>query len=260
MEDGGYDPWSIRRAFCVRRNENNVVMPRLYYDFSQIELRVLSHYTKDPIMVETYLRNGDIHHRTQVEVGALVGGEPIPRRAAKVINFGLSYCMSAGGLSRQAGIPIDDAERFLNAFFERYARVALYRKAFWAKVRSHGNQFQNMFGRPRRLPDLSSEIGWQRKRAERQAFGTLIQGTAAELTKISIVRIHQWLKETGLPAKLVSTVHDEIWIDCDTSCLTRVAPQIKRLMEDFPEFHPIPILVDAKYSDTDWSNKKPLPL
>jgi DNA polymerase-1 len=260
IEDGGTDPWSVRRAFIVRKNESGQPMPRLVYDFSQIELRCICHYTCDPIMMETYLSGGDIHDRTQREIGSLIDGTPIPRRPAKVINFGLAFGLSSGGLARNAKIPLDQAELFMDKFFERYNGVKTYRDVFWNKVRLQGNEFVNLFGRPRRLPRLSSPTRWERGRAERQAFGSLIQGTAAELTKESIVRIHQWLKATGHPANLVSTVHDEVWVDCDPSCLTDVAVNMKRLMENYPEFHPIPIIVDGQYTITNWAEKLPLPL
>lgn len=259
LEDGGIDPWSVRRAFVCKKTADGRTMPRLLFDYSQIELRCIAHYTKDPIMVETYLEGGDIHARTQCEVGSLLTGEPVPRRLAKIVAFGLSYCMTAAGLSRQSGMGMGESEQFLDAFFQRYRGVATYRDVFWAKVRSQRNQFTNMFGRPRRVPGLTSTVGWQRRRAERQAFGTLIQGTAAQLTKEGIVRIHKWLQQSGIDAHLVSTVHDEVWLDTDPSCLTVVVPKVKQLMEDFPEFHPIPIVVDGQYTVTNWAEKQDLP-
>ena len=260
IEDGGHDPWSIRRAFIARKRPDGVVIPRVILDYEQIELKALAYYTKDPIMTDAFLKGEDIHQRTQVEVGAILGGGPAPRRLAKITAFGLSYCMSAKGLSRQAKIPEDEAERFMEAFFGRYSSISNYREAFWAKVRFEGCQFANMFGRPRRVPGLTSDDNKIRKSSERQSFGALIQGTAAQLTKESLVRIHKWLRETGYPAVLVSTVHDEIWIDCDPSCLTVVVPKVKQLMEDYPEFAPIPITASADYIDTNWAEKKKLPL
>ena len=260
LEDGGVDPWSVRRAFVMRTCADGRVMPRLYFDYSQIELRVMAYYTRDPIMVETYQTGGDIHSRTAREVGSLLTGEPIPRRPAKVINFGLSYCMSALGLARNAKISQEEAEKFLDAFFQRYRGIESYRETFWTKCRFQNNSFVNMFGRPRRIPNLTDQRGWARRRAERQAFGTLIQGTAAQLTKESITRVHQWLKSRpDIDARLVSTVHDEIWLDVDPSCLTVVVPKVKQLMESFPEFGDIPIVVDGQYSTTNWAEKVSLP-
>ena len=245
LKEGGVDPWSVRRAFIVESPRK----PRLFLDYSQIELRVLAYYSKDPIMVETYLAGGDIHKRTAEEVG-------VNRRTAKVINFGLSYCLTPMGMARQVGISEPEAEEFMKRFFERYKGITEFRNTFWNQVRQNGGQFSNRFGRTRRVPEINSTQDWQRGRSERQAIGTLIQGTAAELTKESLVRIHRWLKAEKLPAHLVSTVHDEVWIDTDVECLAHVGRNAKRLMEDFPEFEPIPITVSGAYTVTNWADKK----
>lgn len=245
IKDGGKDPWSVRRAFVVRGPR----VPRIIIDYSQIELRVLAYYSGDPIMREVYRQGGDIHKRTAEEVG-------VDRRTAKVINFGLSYCLTAQGLARQVKMDVKDAEQFMARFFQRYHGIASFREYFWSKVRSQGGQFSNLFGRVRHVPEILSFQNWERSRAERQAIGTLIQGTAAELTKESLVRIHRWLKAEKIPAQLVSTVHDELWIDTDVSRFADVAMGAKRLMEDFPDFDPVPITVSGFYTTTNWAEKK----
>jgi DNA polymerase-1 len=256
---GGQDPWSIRRAFIVRR-PNGQVWPRLYFDYSQVELRVLAYYTRDPIMVDVYLNDGDIHERTQQEVAAVLRAE-VERRRAKIVNFGLSYCLTAKGLSRQSGMSLEDAKAFFGAFESRYKGIVKFRKWFWNDIRAReGHWFQNLWGRRRRLPRISSMDKWQRLRAERQAIGTLIQGQAAELTKESLVRVDRLIREKNLPAQLCNVVHDDIQIDCDPRCLCELAPAVKFEMERYPEFHPIPIRVDAEYSITSWSQKQRLPV
>lgn len=250
VEDGGIDPWSIRRAFPVR----GPGWVRVFLDYSQIELRVLAYYSRDPVMVDTYLHGQDIHERTAKEVGAMLGRE-CPRRVAKVVNFGISYCLSEGGLSRQAKISEDDARAFMAAFFQRYSGVATFRMELWAQARRQHNQWNNIFGRTRRLPDLRSEEFWKAKRAERQMIGSAIQGTAAELTKESLVRLDDWIKRSGTPALLVNTVHDEIQIDTPRECLPLVVRECKKLMEAFPEFAPIPIIADADWTDKTWADK-----
>ena len=254
LEHGGIDPWSIRRAFVGRGNG----WVRLFYDYSQIELRVLAYYSKDPVMVDNYVRGGDIHERTSLEVFG--SKEKRHRRISKVINFGLSYCMTAMGLSRQAKISYDDAERFLSVFFQRYQGVTDFRKRFWAQVRSQNCRFQNIFGRPRRIPYMDSPNDYHRGRGERQAIATLIQGTAAELTKESLVRVHRRLKDEGLSAQIVNTVHDEIQVDCPVEELVSVSGVMKEEMERFPEFDPIPVVVDGDYSTQSWADKKGLPV
>lgn len=256
LKEGGVDPWSIRRAFIVRGKDR----PRLYFDYSQIELRVLAFYSRDPIMVDNYMRGGDIHQRTMDEVSAMLG-RPVPRRDAKVVNFGLAYCLTAEGLSRQAGMPIDEAEQFMAGFFERYRGIAEFRETFWKSIEeSEGKSFRNIFGRMRRLADISSWQDWRRRRAQRQGIGSLVQGTAAELTKESLVRVSRWIKASGADAELVNVVHDDIQIDVHVGWLASVARAAKREMEAYPEFHPIPITVDGDYSTTNWAEKKSLPL
>jgi DNA polymerase-1 len=253
LEDGGVDPWSIRRAYIVGKPG----WVRLFFDYSQIELRVLAYYTKDPILVDAYMNGEDIHTRTSREVFGTE--EKAMRRLAKVINFGLSYGLSPKGFSRQVHVPLEEAEGHFKKFFERYRGIVDFRRAFWAQVRHQKGFFQNIFGRPRRITGLSSADGFKRGQAEREAIASLIQGTAAELTKESLVRIARVFKERSLPAQIVSTVHDEIQIDCDARVLPEVAREVKALMEAFPEFTPIPIKVDGDYSITSWADKKKLP-
>jgi len=250
VKEGGVDPWSIRRGYPVR----GVDWVRLFLDYSQIELRVLGHYSKDPIMVGAFINGEDIHDRTAKEVGAILQRE-CPRRVAKVVNFGLSYCMSEIGLHRQAKVPLDEAEHFLAAFFQRYRGVERFRLELWAQARRDGCQWNNLFGRTRRLPDLRSETFWRKKRAERQMVASAIQGTAAELTKESLVRIDRWLRDEKIPGFLVNTVHDEIQIDVPREYAPVVAKASKALMEAYPEFDPIPIITDCEISETNWAEK-----
>lgn len=253
LEDGGVDPWSIRRAYVVGRPG----WVRMYWDYSQIELRVLAYYTQDPILVDAYIKGEDIHTRTSKEVFGTE--EKAMRRLAKVINFGLSYGLSPVGFARQAHVTKEEAERHFQKFFERYRGIGAFRNHFWNYVRSKRGCFQNIFGRPRRIHGISSADNYTRGKAEREAIASLIQGTAAELTKASLVRIDAFLRERQLPAQIVSTVHDEIQIDCAAEALPAVAVGVRALMEDFPEFHPIPIRVDGDYTITSWADKKKLP-
>lgn len=251
--NGGLDPWSIRRAFIVPGG-----FTRVYLDYSQIELRVLTYYTRDPIMWEVYLNDGDIHERTQREVSEVLRAE-VERRRAKIVNFGLSYCLTPQGLARQTGMSEGDARKFFEAFESRYKGIGDFRRAFWAEIRGRkGHWFANLWGRRRRLPKIVSSDGSERRRAERQAIGTLIQGQAAELTKESLVRLDRLIRERNFPAKLCNVVHDDIQIDCDPQVLKELVPPVRAEMQRYPEFHPIPIKVDGDYSATHWADKQPL--
>lgn len=252
LKEGGCDPWSVRRAFTVRGPD----WVRILNDYSQIELRVLAHYSRDPIMVDAYLKGEDLHDRTAKEISNIRKVE-CSRRVAKAVNFGLSFCLSEKGLAVQTKISEEEATVVLQAFFKRYSGVASYRQELWARSRRDGCQASNLFGRTRRLPDLSSEIFWKRKRAERQMIGSIIQGTAAELTKESLVRLSDWFAAEKIPALLVNTVHDEIQIDCPKECLSQVVKGSKRLMEAFPEFYPIPIIAEPSVTYKTWADKVP---
>jgi DNA polymerase I-like protein with 3'-5' exonuclease and polymerase domains len=244
-------------AITVEPDHNFVLGCGVVTCNSQIELRVLAFYTRDPILVDAYLKGEDIHTRTSQEVFGTA--DKAWRRKAKVVNFGLSYCMTEYGFSRQAKIPVDEARAYLEKFFQRYKGIMDFRRAFWTQVRVQHGYFANLFGRPRRVTGISSADDYKRGQAEREAIASLVQGTAAELTKESLVRIARFFKERSLPAQIVSTVHDEIQIDCDSRALPEVVLGVKALMEAFPEFAPIPIKVDGDYSATSWADKRKLP-
>ena len=248
LDKGGIDPLSVKRAF-VNRGPG---WCRGYFDYSQIELRVLAYYSKDPTMTDVYVRNDDIHERTRMEVF----GEEGKRRDAKVINFGLSYCLSAAGLARGAKMALPTAEHFMNTFFKRYPRIGPFRHEFWNAISTQKGYFENIFGRPRRVPEITSVNGQRRTRAQRVAIGSLIQGTAAELTKISIIRLHQWNKAHRLGLKLCTTIHDEIQIDIPKPDFIPIARGVKHIMQDFNQFGVIPAITDVEYMETNWSEKK----
>lgn len=252
LKEGGCDPWSIRRAFIVRERG----WTRIFLDYSQIELRVLAFYSRDRIMVDSFLQGADIHERTAAEVAKVLGYQP-SRRIAKIVNFGLSYGMSELGLQRQAKIPYQEADQFLKAFFRQYVGVQRYRYAVVEEAIKQGCQWRNVFGRCRRISGLQSKVAAERKAATRKMIASAIQGTAAELTKESLVRIADWLQRENVPARLCNTVHDEIQIDCPDEHVPQVVAGCRQLMQDFPEFSPIPILVDAETSVASWADKKP---
>lgn len=184
-----------------------------------------------------------------------------PRRrftvSGKVVSN--SYCLSAKGFSRQAKMQLEKAEAYMQRFFARYPRIAPFREEFWAMCRRNQNSFLNKFGRPRRIPGLALMDGYERGRAERQAIGSLIQGTAAELTKASLIRIADWEQKNGAGIKLLSTIHDEISMDLPMANLREVSPEIKGMMEDFaPYFPSVPIVTDTEFSLRSWDEKRTL--
>jgi DNA polymerase-1 len=248
LEEGGEDPWSVRRAFYVPEGEVGI-----YVDYSQIELRVLADYSQDPILLDAYRTGQDIHTRTATEVYG--SGEKKYRKRAKVANFGLSYGLSAKGFARQLKVSLEEAEHFYRVFEERYAGIPKLRRAVIDTARLYGGLIMNKWGRHRRVRDILSDDGFERGKAERRLIGSLIQGTAAELTKESIVRIARELKRRGLRTRLRLTIHDDIQAMGPREEFAEVVMIMKAEMERYPEFS-VPIVADVEYSVTHWAAKQ----
>ncbi len=180
-------------------------------DYSQIELRLLAHFSGDPLLVEAYRRGDDIHTLTASQV---FGVPPLMvtsdhRRQAKVVNFGIVYGLSPFGLSQQLGIETGEAKRFIAAYFEKYKGV----RAFIDKTLEAARRdlhVKTLFGRVRPIPDINSKNVNQRGFAERTAVNTPLQGTAADLIKIAMIRIDAALRERGLRSRMTLQVHDEL--------------------------------------------------
>jgi DNA polymerase-1 len=172
-------------------------------DYSQIELRLLAHYSQDPLLLEAYRTGKDIHTLTAAEVFGippmLIDAEH--RRRAKAVNFGIVYGLSPFGLSQQLGIEQKEAKRFIEAYFERYAGVRTFIDSTLEQARRDGF-VRNLFGRKRPIPDLQSKNPNLRGFAERTAVNTPLQGTAADLIKIAMLRLDRELRERGLQAKM----------------------------------------------------------
>jgi len=180
-------------------------------DYSQIELRLLAHFSRDPLLVEAYRRGDDIHTLTASQV---FGVPPLMvtaehRRQAKVVNFGIVYGLSAFGLSQQLGIEPAEAKLFIANYFEKYKGV----RAFIDKTLEEARRdlkVRTLHGRIRPIPDINSKNFTQRGFAERTAVNTPLQGTAADLIKIAMIRIDAALRERGLKSRMTLQVHDEL--------------------------------------------------
>jgi len=180
-------------------------------DYSQIELRLLAHFSRDPLLVEAYRRGDDIHTLTASQVFGVppLMVTPDHRRQAKVVNFGIVYGLSAFGLSQQLGIEPAAAKQFIAAYFERYKGV----RAFIDKTLDEARRdlkVRTLHGRVRPIPDINSKNANQRGFAERTAVNTPLQGTAADLIKVAMIRIDGALRERGLKSRMTLQVHDEL--------------------------------------------------
>jgi DNA polymerase I len=202
-------------------------------DYSQIELRILAHYAQDAILIQSFERNEDIHARTASEVFHIpldqVSNEL--RRHAKVINFGIIYGMSAFGLSRELGISAKMAQTYIDSYFERYEGVRAYMTRTIAEARQT-QRIGTLLGRLRMLPDINSSNPNVRQFAERTAINTPIQGTAADLIKVAMIRAAEALKARRLKTVMLLTVHDEIIFEVPPEELEPIRVLVPEIMEN----------------------------
>ena len=201
-------------------------------DYSQIELRLLAHFSRDPLLVEAYRRGDDIHTLTASQVFGVppLMVTPDHRRQAKVVNFGIVYGLSAFGLSQQLGIEPGEAKQFIAAYFEKYSGV----RAFIDKTLEEARRdmkVKTLFGRIRPIPDINSKNANQRGFAERTAVNTPLQGTAADLIKIAMIRIDAALRERGMKSRMTLQVHDELVFEVPENEVDVMQPLVREHME-----------------------------
>jgi len=225
-------------------------------DYSQIELRLLAHYSRDPLLVEAYRRGDDIHTLTASQV---FGVPPLMvtsdhRRQAKVVNFGIVYGLSAFGLSQQLGIEPGEAKQFIANYFEKYAGVRKFIDRTLEDARRE-MKVRTLFGRVRPIPDINSKNVNQRGFAERTAVNTPLQGTAADLIKIAMIRIDAELRERGLKSRMTLQVHDELVFEVPENEVELLQPLVREHMEQVHPALAVPLQVDmgvgANWRDLD---------
>ena len=229
----------IRAAFTV---EPGHVL--LAADYSQIELRLLAHFSKDPFLAEAYRRGDDIHTLTASQV---FGVPPLMvtadhRRQAKVVNFGIVYGLSPFGLSQNLGIDTSEAKKFIDAYFEKYRGVRKFIDATLEQARRE-QKVTTLFGRVRPIPDINSKNSNLRGFAERTAVNTPLQGTAADLIKLAMIRIDRELRDRGLKSRMTLQVHDELVFEVPDSEIEQMKSLVRQQME---QVHPlsVPLLVE----------------
>jgi len=226
----------IRQAFIAP--EGCVVLAA---DYSQIELRIMAHLSGDEGLLEAFRRGEDIHRATAAEV---FGGEVTPeqRRAAKAINFGLIYGMSAWGLSRQLGIDREEAQGYVDRYFDRYPGVKAYMDKTRKQARTDG-YVETVYGRRLYLPDIRAGNANRRQAAERAAINAPMQGTAADIIKRAMITMHDWLEGRGDEARMIMQVHDELVFEVRENAVGPVSKAIRHRMEAAAELS-IPLEVD----------------
>jgi DNA polymerase-1 len=201
-------------------------------DYSQIELRVLAHLSQDPLLIEAFTRDEDIHARTALEIFGVPPGlqSHEHRRMAKAINYGVIYGLSSFGLAGRTGTNRTEAQRYIDTYFERYSKVKEYLDGLVEEARSTG-RVRTAFGRLRPMPEISSGDVQARNRAEREAMNTPLQGTAADLMKLAMVKVQARLKREQVLTRMILTVHDELVFEAPEPEIDRAEAIVREEME-----------------------------
>lgn len=230
----------IRRAFIPRTKDGYIVSA----DYSQIELRVLAHVSGDEKLIESFMNNEDIHLRTASEVFKVPMEKVTPemRRAAKAVNFGIIYGISDYGLSRDLKISRKEAKEYINNYFERYKGVKEYIEKIVRFAKENGYVITIM-NRRRYIPEINSRNFTQRSQAERLAMNAPIQGSAADIIKMAMVRVYNDLEKLKLKSKLILQVHDELVVDTYKDEVEIVKKILKDNMENVVQLK-VPLVVE----------------
>jgi DNA polymerase-1 len=201
-------------------------------DYSQIELRILAHLSQDTTLIKAFQGGEDIHARTASEIFGVPSDKITPqmRREAKVINFGIIYGMSPYGLAKELGVEPKVAAEYINEYFKKYQRVKSYLDEILKDAKKKGN-VTTICNRRRYLPEINSSNRTARQIAERTAINTPIQGSAADLIKIAMIRIYRHIKEEGLKTKMIMQVHDELVLEAPDDEVGQAERMIKEEME-----------------------------
>ncbi|MFN9488217.1 MAG: DNA polymerase I [Betaproteobacteria bacterium] len=230
----------IREAFIAP--QGSVIVSA---DYSQIELRIMAHISRDESLLKAFAAGEDIHRATAAEIFGvdLAAVDSEQRRYAKVINFGLIYGMSAFGLARQLNLERAAAQQYMDRYFQRYPGVAEYMRVTRDQAHRQG-YVETVFGRRLWLPEIRSSNGNRRQGAERAAINAPMQGTAADLIKMAMIAVQRWLEEEKLGTRLIMQVHDELVLEVPQEELGRVRDEVARLMTGVARLA-VPLLVEV---------------
>jgi DNA polymerase-1 len=224
-------------------------------DYSQIELRLLAHFSGDPLLVHAYQNNEDIHTLTASEVFGVpaVTMDKQTRGRAKAVNFGIVYGISAFGLATQLGIPQAEAKAYIERYFARYVGVHSFIEKTLEQTRKEGS-VRTLFGRVRPIPDIESRNANQRGFAERTAINTPLQGTAADLIKLAMIAIDRKLTESGLKTRMVLQVHDELLFEVPADETAEIEVLVRTEMEGVVKLN-VPLVADLAFGP-NWRDMK----
>ena len=240
---------AIRRGFVVGEGFESL----LTADYSQIELRVMAHLSEDEGLIEAFTSGEDLHTTVASHVFSVAKDQVDPemRRKIKAMSYGLAYGLSAFGLSQQLGIQPDEARKLMDNFFERFGGVRDYLQRVVEEARATGYT-ETMLGRRRYLPDLNSDNRQRREMAERMALNAPIQGTAADIVKIAMLRVDAALRTAELESRMLLQVHDEIVVEVAPGERKKVEELVRREMAAAVELRaPLDVSVG---SGKDWES------
>ena len=235
---------SLRQAFVSKAKDRVLISA----DYSQIELRLMAHFSSDPIMLNAYNKAEDIHTQTASEVFGVATGQVTPqmRRDAKAVNFGIIYGISDFGLAKNLGINRYKAKEYIAQYFARFSHVKEYLDTSVGLAQKKGFA-ETLFGRVRAIPELNSSNPHLRGFGERVAMNMPLQGTAADIIKIAMIKVDKALQ--GLDAKLILQVHDELIVDAHVDCVERVVGLIQNAMKSAAKLK-VPLEVDIGVGET----------
>ncbi|MEW6253518.1 MAG: DNA polymerase I, partial [Planctomycetota bacterium] len=242
----------IRRAFVPRTPDDVLIVA----DYSQVELRIMAHFSGDEALLRAFAEDRDIH----AFVAAEVNGVPLEavtreqRSRAKAVNFGIIYGQSAFGLAQQTGMSRGDAQQFISAYFARYRRVRAFIDACIADARLRGF-VRTILGRRRPIENINSRTNTLRAQAERFAVNTVIQGSAADLIKLAMIRLHARIRDERLPLRMLLQVHDELVCEAPRAAAPQLVPVVREVMTSaLPDLR-VPLKVDVA-SGESWLEAK----
>lgn len=240
----------IRAAFIPEKGHKLISA-----DYSQLELRILAHITKDPVMLEAYQTNEDIHAKTAKLVFGATDDKDLKekRRLAKIVNFGIAYAVEAFGLSTRVGISKAEARKVIDDYFATYKGIRAYMDRIPEEAREKG-YITSLFGRRRYFPGIRDRNFTVRSRAEREAINMPIQGTASDIVKIAMIKVFNAIKDAGLKTKMIMQVHDELLFEAPVDEIDAVTGIIKREMESAATLD-VPLVAEIGVGD-NWMATK----
>jgi DNA polymerase-1 len=224
-------------------------------DYSQIELRLLAHFSGDPLLMRAYQNNEDIHTLTASEVFGVPADQmdKQTRNRAKAVNFGIVYGISPFGLAAQLGIPMSEAKAYIERYFARYSGVQKFIEQTLEATRKTGS-VRTLFGRIRPIPDIESRNPNQRGFAERTAINTPLQGTAADLIKLAMIALDRKLIERKLETRMVLQVHDELLFEVPANEAAEIEEFVRAEMEGVVKLN-VPLVADLAFG-ANWRDMK----